>query len=301
MLLATVAWGEAGYLALWHAGKLFGMLSTFGSGLMIAQIAPTERLGFWNGVNAGLTNACVTLKAKGWEDADTYSNFNPANNDTDNADLVRNDRGDCVLAFHGSDFVEVFGGGKKGNLTFYAPTTAYGLDTPTIGTGYIDELEGILAVIRAPAKVARVVMALAPPTTLRSAIGPGCSCSATARHRRGLMGKAMGRARREEDGADDPFSPPCGSTHCKCHLHCQAHRRQARQPLQLGAQCLPWPSLYGGPVDGGCHGRHIRVLGQPRLRPPRHGQACHCALSLWGRPPGAHRAHQRAFFGLMRA
>ncbi len=35
------------------------MLSTFGSGLMIAQIAPAENLGFWNGMNGGITNAAV--------------------------------------------------------------------------------------------------------------------------------------------------------------------------------------------------------------------------------------------------
>ena len=74
MLLATVAWGEAGYLALWHAGKLFGFLSTFGSGLMIAQIAPTERLGFWNGVNSGLTNACVGVSQLIF--ARVYDSFN---------------------------------------------------------------------------------------------------------------------------------------------------------------------------------------------------------------------------------
>ena len=47
------------YLLVWHAGKLFGFLSTLSSGLMIAAVAPTERVGFWNGINAGLTNGCV--------------------------------------------------------------------------------------------------------------------------------------------------------------------------------------------------------------------------------------------------
>jgi MFS family permease len=61
ILLASNAYmdSEAGYIILWHCGKLFGFLSTFSSGLMIAQIAPTENLGFWNGMNGFLTNVCV--------------------------------------------------------------------------------------------------------------------------------------------------------------------------------------------------------------------------------------------------
>jgi hypothetical protein len=61
LLLASLPLGEGAYLALWHAGKLFGFLSTFGSGLMIASVAPADNAGFWNGLNMGLTNASVGL------------------------------------------------------------------------------------------------------------------------------------------------------------------------------------------------------------------------------------------------
>jgi len=57
--LAVTNWDQIPYIILWHAGKLFGMLSTFGSGLMIASVAPTDRLGFWNGLNAAGTNGFV--------------------------------------------------------------------------------------------------------------------------------------------------------------------------------------------------------------------------------------------------
>jgi len=61
VILATNTLGIESYLAFWHAGKLFGFLSTFSSGLMIAAVSPVEHIGFWNGLNAGLTNTGVGL------------------------------------------------------------------------------------------------------------------------------------------------------------------------------------------------------------------------------------------------
>jgi len=47
------------FLLAWHFGKLFGFLSTLGSGYIMQNIAPKELLGFWNGVNEGMQNLLV--------------------------------------------------------------------------------------------------------------------------------------------------------------------------------------------------------------------------------------------------
>jgi len=59
VVLAVNTWEKVPYLVFWHSGKLFGFLSTIGSGLMIAAVAPADRVGFWNGLNAGLSNAAA--------------------------------------------------------------------------------------------------------------------------------------------------------------------------------------------------------------------------------------------------
>merc|ERR1711871_744234 len=49
------------YIAIWHCGKLFGFLSTFASGYIIQEVAPKEKLGYWNGRNEALTNLATAI------------------------------------------------------------------------------------------------------------------------------------------------------------------------------------------------------------------------------------------------
>jgi hypothetical protein len=51
----------APYLTLWHAGKLFGFLSTLGSSFIIAEIAPKNLLGRWNGRNDACSNMSAAI------------------------------------------------------------------------------------------------------------------------------------------------------------------------------------------------------------------------------------------------
>lgn len=74
IVLGVASYGSGAYIAIWLCGQCFGFLSTFGSGLMVAAVAPPETLGAWNGLNAGATNAAVGVSQLVF--ARVYDGFN---------------------------------------------------------------------------------------------------------------------------------------------------------------------------------------------------------------------------------
>lgn len=60
-LLLMIEWEAAPYLIIWHFGKLFGFLSTLGSGFIIQETAPKALVGEWSGRNDALTNVASAI------------------------------------------------------------------------------------------------------------------------------------------------------------------------------------------------------------------------------------------------
>jgi len=60
-LVLMIEWDIGPYLIFWHAGKLFGFLSTLASGFIIQDVAPKNLLGLWNGRNEALTNLSMGI------------------------------------------------------------------------------------------------------------------------------------------------------------------------------------------------------------------------------------------------
>lgn len=60
-LLLMIEWDAAPYIAIWHAGKLFGFVSTIGSSFLIQETAPKNLLGRWNSRNEAVSNICMGI------------------------------------------------------------------------------------------------------------------------------------------------------------------------------------------------------------------------------------------------
>lgn len=60
-LMLLVEWDVGPFIGIWASGKIFGFLSTIGAGFVISEIAPKERLGFWNGLNSGCSNLAQAI------------------------------------------------------------------------------------------------------------------------------------------------------------------------------------------------------------------------------------------------
>lgn len=56
-----IDWKAVPYIIIWHVGKLFGFLSTLGSGFVIQETAPKALVGLWNGRNEALTNVASAI------------------------------------------------------------------------------------------------------------------------------------------------------------------------------------------------------------------------------------------------
>merc|ERR1712054_354614 len=60
-ILLMIEWDAVPFIIIWHFGKLFGFLSTLGSGFIIQEVAPKALVGEWNGRNEALTNVASAV------------------------------------------------------------------------------------------------------------------------------------------------------------------------------------------------------------------------------------------------